>query len=105
MLHIEISYSGTKRSEALDTHVREQVSHGLEHFPERLTRVEVHLSDGNAAKASKGDKHCVIEARPRGMEPIAVTENGDDFYQVIHDATRKLHRVLGTRFEKADAVR
>ena len=105
MLHIEISYSGTERSEALDTHVHEQVSHGLEHFVDRLTRVEVHLSDDNAKKAGKRDKRCVLEARPRGMDPIAVTEEGDDFYQVIHDATRKLGRALSTRFEKADAVR
>ena len=105
MMHIEISYSGTDRSDALDAHVREQVSHELQRFADRLTRVEAHVSDDNAAKAGDRDKRCVLEARPRGMDPIVVTEEGADPYQVIRDACKKMGRALGTRFEKADAVR
>ena len=105
MMHIEISYSGTDRSDALDAHVREQVSHGLERFAYRLTRIEAHVADTNANKAGEHDKRCVLEARPRGMDPIVVTEDGSDLYQVIRDAGKKLGRALGTRFEKADAVR
>jgi ribosome-associated translation inhibitor RaiA len=105
MLHIEISYSGTDRSDALDQRVREQVSHELRRFAERLTRVEAHLSDDNAEKAGERDKRCLLEARPRGMDPIAVTEEGDDLYEVAREAARKLSRALTTRFEKADAVR
>lgn len=104
MFHLEISYSGTERSDALDEHVHKQVEHENKRFVDRLTRVEAHVSDDNAGKHGKRDKRCVLEARPRGMDPIAVTEEGDDLYQVIREASRKLARALGKRFEKADAA-
>ncbi|MBK7403324.1 MAG: HPF/RaiA family ribosome-associated protein [Phycisphaerales bacterium] len=104
MLHIEISYSGTERSDALDAHIREAVTHENHRFADRLTRVEAHVSDDNGAKRGKRDKKCVLEARPRSMDPIAVTEEGDDLYAVVREASRKLSRALGHRFDKADAV-
>ena len=104
MFHLEISYSGTDRSDALDEQVRKAVEHENKRFAERLTRVEVHVSDDNGGKGGKRDKKCVLEARPRGMDPIAVTEDGDDLYQVVREASRKLARALGKRFEKADAA-
>jgi ribosome-associated translation inhibitor RaiA len=104
MFQFEISYSGTERSDALDDHVREQVGRENRRFTERLTRVVVHISDNNAGKHGKRDKRCVLEARPRGMDPIAVTEEGDDLFQVVRSAAKKLARAVGTKFEKADAV-
>jgi ribosome-associated translation inhibitor RaiA len=104
MLHLEISYSGTDRSDALDAHVRTQVERDCKHFLDRLTRIEVHVGDGNGGKHGKADKRCVLEARPRGMDPIAVTEDGDDLYLVVTEASRKLARAVGKRFEKADAA-
>lgn len=105
MLHIEISYSGLDRSDALDDQTRESVSHELRRFEERLTRVEAHLSDDNADKKGPRDRRCVLEARPRGMDPIVVRAEGDEIHQVVRDAARKLSRALATRFEKADATR
>jgi ribosomal subunit interface protein len=104
MLHIEISYSGMDRSDALDEHVREQVGHELRRFSDRLTRVEVHLSDNNAAKRGSNDRRCVLEARPRSMEPIVTKEEGDEIFLVVRNAARKLERALAHKFEKADAV-
>ncbi|MEM6266276.1 MAG: HPF/RaiA family ribosome-associated protein, partial [Pseudomonadota bacterium] len=37
----------------------------LKRFEERLTRLEVHVSDENARKGGSNDKACMIEARPR----------------------------------------
>ncbi len=104
MFHLEISYSGTERSDALDEQVRKTVEHENRRFAERLTRIEAHISDDNGGKHGDRDKKCVLEARPRGMDPIAVTEEGGDLYQVVREASRKLARALGKRFEKADAV-
>lgn len=104
MLHIEISYSGTERSDALDEQVRAAVEHENKHLADRLTRVEAHVHDDNGAKGGNRDKKCVLEARPRGMDPIAVTEEGDDLYHVVREASRKLARALTKRFEKADAT-
>lgn len=102
MLHIEISYSGTERSDALDARVREAIQHALARFAERLTRVESHLSDNNAAKSGPDDKSVVLEARPRGMDPIVVKESGSDLYEAVRSAAQKLSRALEHRFERAD---
>jgi len=104
MLHIEIWYTGLDRSDALDNHVREQVGHELKRFSERLTRVEAYLSDENAGKGGPNDRRCVLEARPRGMEPIVVRDAGDDIFLVVRNTARKLERALSHKFEKADAV-
>lgn len=104
MLHLEISYSGTDRSDALDAHVRTHVERECKHFLDRLTRVEAHVSDDNGGKSGNRDKRCVLEARPRGMDPIAVTHEGEDLYAVVSEAARKLARAVGKRFEKADAA-
>ncbi len=103
MLHIEISYSGMDRSDALDDHIREQVSHENKRFAGRLTRVEAHVSDDNGGKHGPRDRRCVLEARPRSLEPIVASHEGDDIYQVVREAARKLSRALAHRFEKADA--
>lgn len=104
VFHIEISTSGTERSDALIEHINKHLEHENRRFVDRLTRVEVHISDSNSSKSGTQDKRCVLEARPRGMDPIVVTEEGGDLYQVIREASRKLGRVLGKRFEKTDAV-
>lgn len=104
MMHIEISYSGTDRSDTLDAHIREAVTRENHRFADRLTRVEAHVSDDNGGKRGKQDKRCVLEARPRSMDPITVTEDGDDLYVVVREASRKLSRALARRFEKADSV-
>lgn len=103
-MHIEISYSGTDRSGALDERVREQVSHECARFQERLTRVEAHLSDNNASKRGPRDKACTLEARPRGMEPIVVKHEAGDLYETVREASRKLARALSARFERADPL-
>lgn len=104
MLYIEISYAGMDRSDALDNHINEQVRHELRHFGDRITRVEAHVGDDNAAKRGERDRRCVLEARPRSMEPIVARAEGDDIYVVVREAARKLARALTTRFEKADAT-
>ncbi len=103
MLHIEISYSGLERSPALDDHVRDQLDKDHGRHANRLTRIEAHLSDENSHKKGVDDRRCVLEARPRAMDPIVVTHEGDDIYKVIREASKKLGRALSRRFERDDA--
>jgi ribosome-associated translation inhibitor RaiA len=79
--------------------VHETVSHRLERFAERLTRVEVHLSDVNAHKGGL-DIRCVIEARPSGMQPVIAEELAEDVPKATRGAADKLVRALDTRFGK-----
>ncbi|MCA9289200.1 MAG: HPF/RaiA family ribosome-associated protein [Phycisphaerales bacterium] len=101
-MHIEISYSGTDRSDALDARVRKSVEGELSRFAERLTRVEVHLSDNNAAKSGADDKAVVLEARPRGLDPIVVKDAGNDLYELARGASRKMGRALEREFDRRD---
>lgn len=79
-----------------------QVEGALERFADRLTRVEVHLSDDNASKPGKDDKRCTLEARPAGQQPVAVTNHADTVADALDGALSKLDRLLTTRFGKLD---
>jgi len=68
----------------------------LARFEERLTRLEVHVSDENAAKGGADDKACTIEARPRGGRPLGVTAH----VSKVDDAARKAANTLAERLER-----
>ena len=53
--------------------LKETVEHHLARFGERITRIEVHLTDVNQDKGGR-DIRCVMEARVAGMQPVAVDE-------------------------------
>ncbi|MFZ6052688.1 HPF/RaiA family ribosome-associated protein [Halocola ammonii] len=89
---------GTAR---LESYVTETVKKSLKHFDERLTRVEVHLSDENADKGGERDKKCVLEARPRGMDPIAVSSNDESMEKSLSHALDKLKAALKNALGKA----
>ena len=48
--------------EALADQVRGVVQTALNRVSDHITRVEVHLSDGNGEKRGENDKRCVMEA-------------------------------------------
>lgn len=79
--------------------VEQRLAEAVEHFPDRLTRLEVHLRDMNGGKAGI-DKRCTVEARPRGMEPVAVSHDADNIAEAIRQAAGKLERALKHRFER-----
>ena len=100
---IEINYRDGKSSDALDTRIRETLETTLDHLTDRLTRAEVHLGDENAHKGGENDKRCLLEARPKGLDPVVVEVHGEDFYETVHEAAGKLKRTLSRTFEKLEA--
>jgi hypothetical protein len=62
----------------------------LGHFAEHITRIEVHVSDENSKKEGGHDKRCVMEARLKGHQPIAVTNMSETVGQAIGGAAEKL---------------
>jgi len=74
------------------------VGNALERFQSRLTRAEVHLSDVNGVRGGKQDKRCVLEARPAGRDPVAVTDQGDTEELAVRGASQKMKRLLETTF-------
>ena len=87
------SVMGTENvAERIENAVRTKLSR----FEDRLTRVEVHVSDENAHKGGSDDKTCLIEARPRGGKPIGVTEHAGD----VDTAARKAAGTMAQRLER-----
>jgi hypothetical protein len=84
-----------------DPDLESRVREGLARFADRLTRVEVFIKDTNADKGGV-DKHCVIEARPRGLDPLTADAKAEGIAEALSAAIHKLQRVLDTRFGKLD---
>jgi len=80
--------------EALAQQAEATVTSALDHLAEHITRIEVHLSDENGKKTGGRDKRCMMEARLEGHQPIAVTDESDNFDEAIAGAADKLKRSL-----------
>lgn len=91
--------------ERLKEAARALVTQGLGHLLARLTRVEVHLQDENAQKGGADDIRCMIEARPEGMAPQAVTHHDANVDAAVRGAAKKLRALLESEFGKLDNKR
>jgi ribosome-associated translation inhibitor RaiA len=90
-------------SEALNRQVEVVVAGALGRFGNRITRVEVHLSDQNSSqKAAQNDKRCVMEARLAGLQPITVSDQGSSLEQALDGAADKLVQSLTRTLGRLD---
>ncbi len=81
--------------EALIAYVGSVVKNELSRFSDRITRVEVHLSDENSDKKGGNDAmRCVMEARVEGRHPMAVTNQAATLDQAVNGAAGKLSRLI-----------
>lgn len=81
--------------EALERSVAATVEDALERFAQDVTRVEVHLSDENAAKGGSNDKRCMMEARLAGHQPLAVSHKAPSMDLAVDGAAQKLQHAIG----------
>jgi len=81
-------------SESMTDRVESIVGGAVGRFAERITRIEVHLSDVNSDKHGDRDKRCVMEARLGGMAPIVVHHQASTLREAIDGAADKLERAL-----------
>jgi len=103
-MQLQVHGQGVDVGDRLRDFVERRCNEGLQHFDERLTRVEVHLRDLNGQKGGV-DKRCTCEARPRGLDPIAVEHDSTEITEAVQGAIGKLQRALQSRFDKRDAHR
>ncbi|MGB3311358.1 MAG: HPF/RaiA family ribosome-associated protein [Nodosilinea sp.] len=81
--------------EALFTQASGVVEESLSQFSDRITQVDVHLSDVNSdKKGGDRDMRCLIEARLEGLQPIAVTDQAATVDQAVDGAADKLTRLI-----------
>ncbi|MEZ4413980.1 MAG: HPF/RaiA family ribosome-associated protein [Gemmatimonadales bacterium] len=91
-LNTDASIDGTK---ALEAQVHAVVQGALEHLSQHITRVEVHLSDTNGdTKGGPADMRCLLEARPAGHQPVAVSHQAATVDEALDGAADKLKRSL-----------
>ena len=77
---------------------------GLTRYRDRLTRVEVHLSDVNGPKGGP-DARCALEARAAGRQPVTVTNDARTPDEAVKGAVQKMGRLLATAFGRGDDVK
>ncbi len=95
--------SNIEGSEGLSAHISGEVSHVLGRYSDHLTRVEVHLSEEGAQNSGRTDKRCVMEARPAGHQPVAVSHEGATLEESYLGAAHKLQKLLASTFGRLDA--
>jgi len=80
--------------------LEQRVRNKLGRFEQRLTHVEVHVSDVNGPRHSNNDKRVSLEARPTGHQPVAVHAEGARIDDAVSTAATKAARALDSLFGK-----
>jgi ribosome-associated translation inhibitor RaiA len=83
-----------KGSEEFSHQIEAEVRTLLHRYTDQITRVEVHLSDENGAKAGNPDKRCLIDARPAGRPSVIVSHNAATLREAFNGAAKKLQHSL-----------
>jgi hypothetical protein len=90
-VHTDSSIHG---SDNLTQVVDVAVQGAVRRWTQRITRVEVHLSDVNRHKGGADDKRCLMEARLGGLPPVAVKHLAGTVPDAIDGAAEKLKKTL-----------
>ena len=85
--------------------VQSIVDGALDHFRDRLSRVEVHLADENSHKGGDSDIRCSLEARVNGMKPVGVSHYAGSLQAAVDGAAEKLEHLLQHTFGRLQAKR
>jgi hypothetical protein len=105
-MHVRLNTdANVNGSQSLAARLVRELDDKLARFRDRITRIEVHLSDAKAQRVGEADKCCVIEARPAGRRPIAVRHDAGNVADAFHGAADKLLRALDTVFARARTAR
>ncbi|MGY4531441.1 ribosome-associated translation inhibitor RaiA [Pseudomonas sp. TE3786] len=102
-MQVQVNSNDMQGSARLQEWVGAAVSDRLERFDDFLTRLEIHLSDENGAKAGAEDKRCQIEARPKGHQPLSVTHKAESLDLAVEGAAEKMRHALEHLMGRLDA--
>jgi hypothetical protein len=83
-----------------DSRLEEQVRQRLARFEERITDVEIHVSDINGPRGGAADLRCTLEARVNGIQPVAVADQGSSVDRAVLGAAKKAVRALDHQLGK-----
>jgi hypothetical protein len=77
-----------------NSRLEDQIRQRLARFEDRITDIEVHVSDINGLRGGNADLRCTLEARVRGLQPVAVAEEGNNVDRAVIGAAKKAVRAL-----------
>jgi hypothetical protein len=98
---VQIQVNGDKNivvDTRITTFVEGEANRALKRFAAKLTRIEFHLSDVNAKKFGTHDKRCLVEVRPAGHRPLAVSNAAATVEAAVGGVLIKLRSALQTLF-------
>ena len=87
--------------EDMEREIAQMLEAELDRYADQITRVEVHLSDSNAAKLGDDDKRCLMEVRAAGQGQLTASHQAGDMRAAIDGCIDKLLRVLDSSLGKA----
>ena len=94
-MHIQFNTGkNVPHNKELDKSFTSLISGELSRYDKFITRLEVHLSDEDGKKNGQNDKRCLIEARLKGFQPIAVSDQSDTHKFAVIGAVEKLKSSL-----------
>jgi|SRR5690554_264491 len=96
--------SNISGNQGLQENLSERLTHALKKYGDRITRLEVHLSDENSSKIGENDKRCMLEARVADIKPVAVTNFDNSIDQAVTGAIAKLTAALDSTLGKMETV-
>ncbi|MBV9882932.1 MAG: HPF/RaiA family ribosome-associated protein [Sphingomonadaceae bacterium] len=100
-MFVQINTDNQIKSDAeSNERLEERVRAKLKRFEQRLTHVELHVSDVNGQKGGDADKRVSLEARPTGHEPIAVHAEATRVETAVTQAADKAVRALEHALER-----
>lgn len=99
-MKVEVSADSRLAASAIEE-ISEKITEGLSRFRARLTRVEAHLSDINGPRGGV-DRRCALEARPAGLQPLAVNHQAETDLEAVRGAVDKLTRLLTSTLDRLD---
>src|SRR3954453_8204155 len=81
----------------LTAYVEGEVAAALSRFSDRITRIEVHLSDESGGRAAGADIRCMIDARGAGQPSAIVTDDAGRGEAALIGAIHRLNHMLESR--------
>jgi ribosome-associated translation inhibitor RaiA len=89
-------------SDGMVQRIEAELGSALARFSDQITRVEVHLGDESGGRPGGLDKRCMLEARPAGQHPVAVTHHAASVGEACSGAVHKLETLLQSRYGRAN---
>ena len=102
-MQIEFESENLDITPSLEQYAQDKLGKIRRRWDDRITRICIFLNDTNSTKGG-ADKHCTMEARVSGLEPVIAETTATEAYEAVNATVGKLVRALehATRNRRTD---